>query len=472
MSKPRKHTQAFDINNAIPAERAVIGHCLFKPERAREIAARVLAADFIDPFNRRIMETLVALADQDRIPSVEAVVALLGNDEVAPGVNVRNYLHQIGKEAILGGLLPWEGAVEVVLDHAHRRDARAIAEALANGAALATSIGPVLVEASEMIDDLQSTLRCRRRDSYGAADAGASALEYLDTPDRNHPTTGLEDLDAMLGGWPRSQLSILAGRPGMCKSAVATSAVLRAAKSGVCSLIFSLEMTKIQLGARMLTDLAYTHDRPIHYEDINRRKIDSDQRQRLDAATARLQDLPVKIEEERGLLLSDIGVRTRKHAAALAREGRTLQLVVVDHVGLVRPTARYAGNRVREVGELTDGLATLAKEMDLAIVGLCQLNRGVEGRDNKRPNLADLRDSGEVEEIASTVTFLYRPAYYLEQMKCESPGDEADRLAKLDKHRHDLELQVAKNRNGRIGHVRAFVDIGANAVRNASFAHR
>ena len=368
MSHSPKQSAAVDINNAPSVERAVIGHCIFKPERAKEISAYFSKAEFLDPFNQRIIKILVELAEQGRTPSVEAIVALIGNDEIAPGVNVRNYLHEIGKEAVIGALLPWKDAIETLLDQAHRREVEAIAEALRGGAALATSLSPVLVEASEMIDNLQSALRGSRRDSYFAAEAGASALQYLDTRARNCPTTGLSDLDEMLGGgWPLSELSVVAGRPGMGKSAIAISATVHAAKAGVCPLIFSLEMTKPQIGARMLTDLAYTPDRPIHYEKINSRKINSDERQRLDEAATLLRELPVRIEEERGLLLTEIAVRTRKYAAAVAKQGRTLQLVVVDHLGLVRPSGRYWGNRVREVGEITDGLATLAKEMDLAV---------------------------------------------------------------------------------------------------------
>ena len=137
---------------------------------------------------------------------------------------------------------------------------------------------------------------------------------------------------------------------------------------------------------------------------------------------------------------------------------------------LVRSSDRYAGNRVREVGEISEGLMALAQELDVAVVALCQLNRGVEGRDNKRPTLADLRDSGEVEQNASLVIFLYRPAYYLEQKREDDPEIEREREALLEKHRHRLEFIVSKNRNGRPGVVDAFVNIGANAVRNASFA--
>ena len=127
---------------------------------------------------------------------------------------------------------------------------------------------------------------------------------------------------------------------------------------------------------------------------------------------------------------------------------------------------------MREVGEISEGLNELAQELDVAMVALCQLNRQVEGRENKRPTLSDLRDSGEIEQNASLVTFLYRPAYYLERMKSDDPEQNAARDDLLTKFRNKLEIIIDKNRNGRVGVVEAFVDIGANAVRNASFSVR
>jgi replicative DNA helicase len=220
----------------------------------------------------------------------------------------------------------------------------------------------------------------------------------------------------------------------------------------------------------MLTDLAWSYDDPIQYEDILQRRretFDDRKRRRLAEARDRLRDLPLTIEEQRGLTFGEIAARARKHASALDRHGRKLDLVIIDHMLLVRPSHRYSGNRVREVAEISDGIATLAKDMGTSVLALCQLNRGVEGRENKRPSLADLRDSGAIEEDASLVMFLYRPAYYLEHQRQDNPEAEASRVATLEACRNSLEFIVAKNRNGRMCTVDAFVDIGANAVRNA-----
>jgi len=234
-------------------------------------------------------------------------------------------------------------------------------------------------------------------------------------------------------------------------------------------LFFSLEMTGKQLGSRLLTDIAYTHSDPIFYQDVLKRKIDDRQRARLMQAREFIASLPIIIEEQRGLTISDIMARSRKVARKFEDDGGSLDVIFVDHMLLVKPSQRYSGNRVREVAEISDGLATLAKQLNCAVVALCQLNRGVEGRDVKRPTLSDLRDSGAIEEDASTVTFIYRPAYYLAQTRLQGDA-EIKRQELLEAQKNVLEFIVAKNRNGEAGIVDAFVEIGANAVPGVSGA--
>jgi replicative DNA helicase len=145
--------------------------------------------------------------------------------------------------------------------------------------------------------------------------------------------------------------------------------LLRTAAKGNAAAFFSLEMTKEQLGARMLTDLAYVQSQPVLYEDIlNRRIRDERHRRRLDDAKASLETLSIFIEEQRGLTVSEIAARSRKIAAKLERDGKTLRIIFVDHMMLVQAADRYSGNRVREVGEISEGLTLLAQELDVAVV--------------------------------------------------------------------------------------------------------
>lgn len=456
--------------DTLSAEQGLLAACLAHPSRISEVASKIVDTDFENPFHRAVFGALVELHEQGRNPSIEALVARFGDDEIEAGLTPRRYFTRLFEGAIQLFYRPLPDLIEVVRDQAVRRSLADVGVSLSAQATATTNLLDLAGAAIDRIDDVLASLRTGQRRAYDAQGAASLALTHLDSQDAPYPTTGLLDLDSVTGGIPTGQSSILAARPGMGKSAAATSMALRAAKAGHATLFFSLEMTGEQLGARMMTDLAWTHADPIHYEDILQRRretLGEHKRRRLTEARDRLRDLPLTIEEQRGLTFGEIASRARKHQAALDRQGRTLDLVIIDHMLLVRPSQRYSGNRVREVAEISDGIATLAKDMGTSVLALCQLNRGVEGRENKRPGLSDLRDSGAIEEDASLVMFLYRPAYYLESQRFDDPESEMARVAALDACRNNLEFIVAKNRNGRLCTVDAYVDIGANAVRNS-----
>lgn len=460
-------------NAVLQAEMALIAACLVNPASASEILAKVSARDVVDPLTAASLDILRGHLAEGRTPSLSALMtALEANasvEERMAAVDVRRVMVVAMTEALT---TPWQDALETVLDWSQRRSLHALGQdLLAQAFVFGLTPADIAGTTVENLDDIVAAMRAGKRRSYDAAGAADIALAHLDSSDPPYPTTGLAGLDRMIGGWPKGELSIIAGRPGMAKSACATSFAIRAARKGYGAGFFSLEMKGEQLGARMLADMAYSSSaEPIHYEAILKRSpLDERLRQRLKQAREMLAGLPLQIEEQRGLTLSEIAARTRKMISAFDRQGRTLSLIVVDHLSLVRPSSRYAGSRVNEVSELTDGLATLAKDLDIAVVALSQLNRAVEGREDKRPTQADLRDSGSIEQDASLIIFPYRPAYYLENRKYDEPEADRVRQEQLAHVRNVIEFGVAKNRNGRVGVVEAFVDIGANAVRDKSF---
>jgi replicative DNA helicase len=174
----------------------------------------------------------------------------------------------------------------------------------------------------------------------------------------------------------------------------------------------------------------------------------------------------LEFEQQAGLNVSQIAARSRKHKAALERQGKTLDVVMIDHLGLVQATNRYAGNRTHEIEETTCALKALAKELNIAVVALCQLNRAVEGRDDKRPTLADLRDSGAIEQDADLIIFLFREEYYLSRSPFKSPAEEDRRVARLAQVRNRLDLIIGKSRNGPTGTVSIFFNASCNAARD------
>jgi replicative DNA helicase len=224
-------------------------------------------------------------------------------------------------------------------------------------------------------------------------------------------------------------------------------------------------MTAQALANRALADIAYDHRLPIAYCDIERGDIENDEFERIEDARRLLHSVPFVIEEQPAVTVSQIAARARKEQQRLERQGATLDIVVVDHTHIMAATNRYAGNRVHEVSEISAGLKALAKELHIPVLALAQLNRAVEGRDNKRPQLSDLRDSGSIEQDADAVIFAYRPEYYLEK-PCDDPGEEALRKEALNNVRHFLELNVAKQRSGPTGTVHARFDAACNHLDN------
>jgi len=284
-------------------------------------------------------------------------------------------------------------------------------------------------------------------------------------------TTGLTRLDATLGGLHPSDLVIVAGRPGMGKTALATNIAFAAAKrflrdgerigeggAGARVAFFSLEMSADQLATRILAEQS-----EISSEDLRRGKIDQTEFRRLARAAAELETLPFYIDDTPGLSIAALRTRARR----LKRQ-RGIGLVIVDYLQLMVGSARKSNeNRVQEISEVTRGLKTLAKELSVPVIALSQLSRAVEQRENKRPVLADLRESGSIEQDADMVMFVFRDEYYHDLERPTQPGDNASSEVQREwdewlNKKSDLsgraEIIIAKQRHGPTGNVNVMFD--------------
>ena len=466
-TKPEKRLEV----DTLAAERTLLGRCFVRPDTLSEISDRLSEKDFGHAINGKIFATMVRIASENRTPSAAAINAARGaSEEIEPGVTWGDYVFDLANDALHALPLPTEDALGVILDAVQREKASTLGHTLANRAAApGASLRDALQETVDAADDILAAYRSSISRTLDMGQTADRALAHMLGDSPNYPTTGLADFDRMIGGWPRGQLSIVAGRPGMGKSAAALAALRMGAQAGHASLFFSLEMTAEQMGARLLTDIAFINSDPIFYEAILNRRVTEDRHlRRLREAQDKLRELPVIVEEKKNPTLSEITARCRKAANTFDKQGRKLETIFVDHILLIKPSGRYAGRRNDEVREYAEGLMTLASELDVSLVGLCQLNRAVEKQENKRPSLADLKESGAIEEAASLVTFLFRPEYYL-QKKDDDPEEDRKRLDLLDACRNVIEYDVAKNRNGRVGSFEVWANIGANAIRNKSF---
>ena len=276
-------------------------------------------------------------------------------------------------------------------------------------------------------------------------------------------TTGLADLDKKLGGLQKSDLVILAGRPSMGKSALATNIAFNAARSymenngkeGAVVGFFSLEMSAEQLATRVLADLS-----GVASDKIRRGEVRDTDFHKFVEASQTLSQVPLFFDDTAALTLGAIRTRARR----LQRQHK-LGMIVIDYLQLIQGSSRGGGqeNRVQEISEITRGLKALAKELDVPVLALSQLSRAVEQRDNKRPQLSDLRESGSIEQDADVVMFVYRDEYYLER---EEPGRKPEENDDKFNQRYDdwrkrmedshniAECIVAKQRHGPIGTIK------------------
>lgn len=275
-------------------------------------------------------------------------------------------------------------------------------------------------------------------------------------------TTGLLDIDRKLGGLQNSDLIIVAARPAMGKSVLAANFAFNAAraymhsagKEGAPAAIFSLEMSAEQLSARILADIT-----SVASDKIRRGELKDTDFMKFVEATNEMSRVPLFIDDTPGLTVSAIRTRARR----LKRQ-HGLGLVIIDYLQLITGSSRGGTeNRVQEVSEITRGLKILAKELDVPVVALSQLSRAVESRDNKRPMLSDLRESGSIEQDADIVMFIYRDEYYLEKdMPAQRPEENGEKFAarydewqkRLENAHNVAEVIIAKQRHGPIGTVK------------------
>jgi replicative DNA helicase len=279
-------------------------------------------------------------------------------------------------------------------------------------------------------------------------------------------TTGLVDLDKKLGGLQPSDLVILAGRPSMGKTALATNIAFNAAlahklapENGGRVAFFSLEMSAEQLATRILAEQTGISSDRIRRGEISR----DDDFSRLVIAAQDLQTLPMHIDDTPGLSVPAMRTRARR-----LKRRHGLGLIVVDYLQLMRsPAGLRSENRVQEVSEITRGLKAIAKELEVPVLALSQLSRAVEQRDDKRPQLADLRESGSIEQDADVVMFIFREQYYHERGEPKQRDDESSEkfaerhsrwLERGERVHNVAEVNIAKQRHGPIGTVELYFD--------------
>tara|TARA_B100001123_G_scaffold446194_1_gene599865 strand:- start:222 stop:1652 length:1431 start_codon:yes stop_codon:yes gene_type:complete len=441
----------------IEAEQALIGSILVSNEIYDEISTIVDFQKFFDPIHAKIFETIENLISKGLLANPITLKNYFENNEGLKELGGQEYLIKITK---------FSTSVKQAIDYANiihemhvRRELIKISESVLNEA---SNNNEVVSSGEEIIQNAEKSL-------FDLAERGHFSQSFLKFENALKQTiemaksayqteegivgvpTGLTDLDARLGGMHKQDLVIIAGRPSMGKTALATNIAFHAAKniekkqkkSSVA--FFSLEMSSEQLSTRILSEQSR-----IRSNDIRRGKVSEKEFEQFIETSKNIFDLPLYIDETPAITISAISNRSRRIKRLFG-----LDLIVVDYIQLMKSGSSKNDGRVQEISEITQGLKALAKELDVPVLALSQLSRAVEQRDDKKPQLADLRESGSIEQDADVVMFVYREAYYLER-KEPSLGsiEHAEWQQKMDEVSTLADIMIGKQRHGPTGNVK------------------
>ena len=446
-----------DINqlpNNIEAEQAVIGSILTSNEIFDDVSAILKEENFYDPLHQKIYSAITNLIFRGMLANPITLKSYFENEK--DELNVPEYLIKITKFSTSS-----RQSIEyskIIFDMFIRRQLIKISENIIDNA----KMNDLNISGSKIIEDSEKVL-------YDLAENGSSnstlikfdmavkqTVNMASNAFKNEDgivgvPTGLKDLDNRLGGLHKSDLVIIAGRPSMGKTALATNIAFHAAKKIQESekekgsvAFFSLEMSSEQLSTRILAEQSR-----IKSNDIRRGKISEEQLEQFIETSKNISELPMYIDETPAISVAALSNRARRIQRLYG-----LDLIVIDYIQLMRANLALKEGRVQEISEITQGLKALAKELSVPVLALSQLSRAVEQRDDKKPLLSDLRESGSIEQDADVVMFVYRESYYL---KAKEPRpatvEHAEWQAKMNEVSHLAELIISKQRHGPTGNV-------------------
>src|ERR1700754_2129209 len=451
--------------NNIEAEQALLGAILINNDAFYRVSDFLKSSHFSEPLHRKIFEVSAELIRMGKMANPVTIKTFLPADEKVGDMTVAHYLARLAAEAVT--IINSGDYGRAIYDLATRRALITVGEDMVNIAYDA----PVDMAPSEQIEDAERRLfELAETGRYDGGfetfnDAVKTAVDmanaaYMRDGGLSGIATGLRDLDRRMGGLQPSDLIVLAGRPGMGKTSLATNIAFniaeayvpaqqadgsfKAANGGVVG-FFSLEMSSEQLASRIISEQT-----EISSSKIRRGEITEMDFEKLVACSQTMQKIPLFIDQNGGISIAQLSARARR----LKRQ-RGLDLIVIDYIQLMQgSSARASQNRVQEITEITTGLKALAKELGVPIIALSQLSRQVESRDDKRPQLSDLRESGSIEQDADVVLFVYREEYYLKNREPKLGTEEYIKWEnEMNEMRGKAEVIVAKQRHGPTGSV-------------------
>ena len=442
-----------ELPNNIEAEQAVIGTILVSNEIFDDLNVIISSKNFFDPMHQKIFSAIENLIYKGMLANPITLKNYFENEK--DDIDIPDYLVKITKFSTSS-----RQATEysrIIYDMFIRRELIKISEGTIDSAKLKdlNISGQNIIENSErLLFDLAE------KGSFNSSlvkfdEALKFTIEMASNAYKNDEgivgvPTGLRDLDDRLGGLHKSDLVIIAGRPAMGKTALATNIAFNAATSiqkanrKSCIAFFSLEMSSEQLSTRILAEQSR-----IKSNDIRRGKISEEQFEQFLETSKNISELPLYIDETPAITIAALSNRARRIKRLYG-----LDMIVVDYIQLMR-ASNFKEGRVQEISEITQGLKALAKELAVPVLALSQLSRAVETRDDKKPLLSDLRESGSIEQDADVVMFVYREEYYLERKEPKLGSIEhAEWQSKMNEILGSADIMIGKQRHGPTGNVK------------------
>ncbi|MEO1694058.1 MAG: replicative DNA helicase [Pseudomonadota bacterium] len=465
----------------IDAEQALLGAILINNEALDRVSSFLAAEHFYEALHRDIFEVASQLIAAGKKATPITLRTFFENYEaIDDNLTVPQYLARLAANATT--VLNAADYGRTVYDLATRRMLISIGTDMV-GTAYDSAVDQPPQSQIEEAENALYTLAERGKYGGGFKGFGDALTEAVDMANAAFQrdgqlsglSTGLSDLDGRMGGLQKSDLIILAARPSMGKTALCTNIAYNVARAyraeiqpdgakktvdgGIVG-FFSLEMSAEQLATRILAEQS-----EISSEKIRRGMISEDEFRRLVQVSQEMAEAPLYIDQTGGITIAQLAARARK----LKRQ-RGLDLLIVDYLQLLSGSSKNQGNRVQELTEITTGLKALAKELEVPIVALSQLSRQVEQREDKRPQLSDLRESGSIEQDADVVMFIFREEYYVERTKpTEGTPEFTDWMAKMQIVAGKAEVIVGKQRHGPVGAVQLAFE--AQYTRFSDLAH-
>jgi replicative DNA helicase len=428
----------------LEAEQELLGSLMNRNEDIDRVADVVSSEDFAEPVHALIYSAIVRQASLGKAANPVTIKGFFENNEAIELLGGVGYLARLTGNAY--GLVTLDTA-KVIADLAVRRDMRAgLATAGAACADLEATLG-------EIVSHADAALNVTGKEQIHQPTGGECLDELIASfSDRTDGVrSGLTSLDELLGPMRPKQLIIGAGRPGMGKTALALSYALGAARNGHGVLFVSLEMASKELAARMAADLCFDTDTQVPFAAIRDGRLSGEHYRKVGEARDYMHSLPFQVVDAGNLTVGRLNTLIRRHARRMAAKGNKLELVIVDYLQLLSPDTRGRSN-YEAVSEVSRSMKALAKDHGVAVFALAQLSREVEKRQGNRPQLSDLRDSGQIEQDADAVLFLVRLEYYLRQDEPDPMADDrAEWEQALNKVAGQIEFILAKRRNGVTG---------------------